>query len=81
MNMDDSTWKELIRKIGLKDDNKELDERFKIVFETLRELTSVYTTDSSLTERITQYKTNGCLLVINTKEQLCTWLLCKETRD
>lgn len=52
----DSTWEDLVCKIGLKDANKELDDRFNIVFETLRELRSVYTTDSSLTERVARMR-------------------------
>jgi ankyrin repeat protein len=56
MNMDETSWSDLICKIGLKDENDELDKRFKVLYATLRDITSVYITDKSLTERITAIK-------------------------
>ena len=52
MNMDDLDWSQLICKIGLKEVNETLDKRFKTIFETLRDISSVYTNDSSLVERL-----------------------------
>ena len=52
MNMDDLDWSQLICKIGLKDVNETSDKRFKTIFETLRDISSVYTSDSSLIERL-----------------------------
>ena len=52
MNMDDIDWSQLICKIGLKEVNETLDKRFKTIFETPRDISSVYTNDSSLIERL-----------------------------
>jgi hypothetical protein len=35
MNMDETSWSDLICKIGLKDENDELDKRFKVLYATL----------------------------------------------
>ena len=56
MNMDDVDWSQLICKIGLKEINETLDKRFKTIFETLRDISSVYTNDSYLIERLCSIK-------------------------
>ena len=56
MSLDSLNWSELITKIGVTEVNKELDKRFKSIFETLRDITSVYISDASLTERIISLK-------------------------
>ena len=50
--MDDLYWSQLICKMGLKEVNKTLDKHFETIFETLRDISSVYTNDSSLIERL-----------------------------
>ena len=57
MSLDRLNWSELISKIGVTEFNKELDKRFLSIFETLRDLTSVYISDASLTERVKSLKT------------------------
>ena len=54
--MDNLSWSQLVSKIGLKEVNTELDKRFNCLFEKLRDLTSVYTNDASLVERICSTK-------------------------
>ena len=56
MSLDSLTWSALISGIGVTEINEELDRRFKSIFETLRDLTSVYISDASLTERIKSLK-------------------------
>ena len=56
--MDKLDWKELVSDIGLSEVNVELDKRFRNIFETLRALTSVYGSDSSLTERVLASKSD-----------------------
>ena len=56
MSLDSLTWSALISSIGVTEVNEELDRRFKSIFETLRDLTSVYISDASLTERIKSLK-------------------------
>ena len=57
MSLDRLNWSELISKIGVTEVNKELDKHFLSIFETLRDLTSVYISDASLTEHIKSLKT------------------------
>ena len=56
MSVSNLSWSELVSKIGVPEVNAELDKRFKAIFETLRDLTSAYTSDSSLTERVMALK-------------------------
>ena len=56
MSVSNLSWSELVSKIGVPEVNAELDKRFKAIFETLRGLTSAYTSDSSLTERVMALK-------------------------
>ena len=46
------TWEQLVQKIGVSEANKELDKRTKEIFDTLKDLTSVYNNDNSLQERV-----------------------------
>ena len=52
VNMENLKWSELICKIGLKEVNELLDKRFKAIFTTLRDHTSVCTNDKTLIERL-----------------------------
>ena len=54
--MDNLDWPQLITKIGLKEANTELDNRFNHIFATLRDLVSVCASDAYLSERITALK-------------------------
>ena len=56
MSVSNLSWSELVSKIEVPEVNAELDKRFKAIFETLRDLTSAYTSDSSLTERVMALK-------------------------
>ena len=56
MNTSNLSWLELISQSGIPEVNAELDKRFKAIFETLRDLTSAYTSDGSLTERVMAFK-------------------------
>ena len=56
MNIDNLQWSELICKIGLQEVNKILDKRFEYIFTTLRDLASVFTSDRTLTERVSALK-------------------------
>ena len=49
------TWKELREKIGIAAVNKELDERIKRIFGTLRDIASL-TSGKSLTEKVLALK-------------------------
>ena len=57
MSLDRLNWSELRSKIGVTEFNKELDKHFLSIFETLRDLTSVYISDASLTECVKSLKT------------------------
>jgi ankyrin repeat protein len=54
--MNNLDWPQLIAKIGLKEANTELDNRFNHIFATLRDLVSACASDAYLSERITALK-------------------------
>ncbi len=56
MTTSNLSWSELVSKIGVPEVNAELDKRFKAIYEILRDLTSAYTSDGSLTERVIAFK-------------------------
>ncbi len=56
MTTSNLSWSELVSKIGIPEVNAELDKRFKAIYETLRDLTSAYTSDGSLTECVMAFK-------------------------
>ena len=52
VSVSELTWEQLVQKIGVSEANKELDKRTKEIFDTLKDLTSVYNNDNSLQERV-----------------------------
>ena len=86
MSVSNLSCSELVSKIGVPEVNAEFDKRFKAIFETLRDLTSAYTRDSSLTEWVMpledewlaaqdQYKTVIHMALLNGNTRLVHWLI------